>query len=114
MADLTLGNKPLDIEVLLYAGYDFVDGIGRDDGTPWPEGSSLTLVLPSRTGDTEWPATFDTESVMVDGEARWFARWDVDQTDVDAAIATKPTGAKLRFVNGGSKLLWGQGKVKIG
>jgi hypothetical protein len=71
MADLTLGNKPLDIEVLLYAGYDFVDGIGRDDGTPWPEGSSLTLVLPS-------------------------------------------TGAKLRFVDGGSKLLWGQGKVKIG
>lgn len=105
MADtLSLGKKPLALEVNLYTEADFVDGLQRDDGTDWPAGSQLYLRIFLTVGDpVKWDA--DLEGTV--------ASWNIDKADVMAAIAGKPKSAQLWFIDGEADLLWGRGKVQV-
>lgn len=104
MADtLALGKKPISLEVYLYREADFVDSLQREDATPWPVGSTLTLQINTGGAPVSWAATYDGDT----------ARWSVDKAEVLAAINARPTAAKLWYVENGADLLWGQGKVKV-
>lgn len=105
MADtLALGKKALALEVSLYREADFVDSLQREDGTPWPVGSTLTLQITLGDNSTvSWPATYAGDT----------ARWNVDKVEVMAAINARPKAVRLWYVEDDADLLWGQGKVKV-
>lgn len=93
----TLGQAPEKLTVVLVAGADFVSSLDRSDGEPWPD-----VEISLDFGTAVWPATLDGAS----------ARWNVDQADVDALLATRPRSVRLWYVDGPTRLLWAQGAIK--
>lgn len=100
MSGFTLGYAPQEFTVLLTPGADFVSGLTTRDGSPWPDGITVTLDL--GTGHV-WPATVSGASLS----------WDVDAALVDAALADNPPRARLWYALAETRLLWATGHVSV-
>ena len=104
MSTISLGAAPLQLTVTLVRGADFVQQLTRKDGTPWPTDAQVTLeLIHADTANTRWDATL-SESTAV---------WNVDTAEVEATIAKRIRGAKLWYVQGELKVLWGMGDADI-
>lgn len=103
MTALTLGTKPVDLEINLVRGTDFVQEIERDDGSDWPTDSELYLEVIFRSSDpVTWRASYDGPVAI----------FNVSDSDVDAVIAARSSAVKLWYVQGSIEAVWAMGKVK--
>jgi len=100
---VTLGLQPFDLTVTLPSDGDFVCTLIAENG--WPVDTRIELrFLAAGVDPIVWPATIDGTD----------ARWSVRSTVVKAAIAAKPTAARLHYIDSaGEDLLWGRGRVLI-
>ena len=98
---ISLGFKPLPIEVRLARDSDFVSALVADDD--WPDGTAIELVFPHDGSTTTWPA-------VVAGDT---ARWDVPSSQVAALLAANARKVRLHYraTPAGADLLWGVGSV---
>lgn len=93
---VTLGYSPTQMRLLLTAGADFVTTLVSQDGD-WPATAAITIEV----GTATWTATLTGPE----------ARFDVDQTEVDAVIAQTPRSFRLWYTDGEARLMWGRGPV---
>jgi hypothetical protein len=96
----TMGYAPQDFLVVLTPGADFVSALARPDEAAWDPGLRLTLDLGP---DHQWDAELSGQT----------ATWLVDSEDVDAALASNPSSARLWYVDGETRLLWAVGRVSV-
>jgi hypothetical protein len=98
---ISLGFKPVPIEVRLARDSDFVTALVAD--SDWPDGTVIELVFPHDGSTTTWPATVAADT----------ARWDVPRAQVAALLAANARKARLHYRDtpGGPELLWGVGSV---
>lgn len=105
---LTLGLRPLEVDVLLPRGADFVASIKSTTG-PWPAGTGVALVF--LTGPRQRVADGVRWDAEVVGDS---AAWDVPWSVVEDAIDGGVTHARLLYIEpDATVLLWGKGDARV-
>lgn len=100
---ITLGKRPYDMTVVLSPGTDFICALRRKDETDWPVGVTAELKFLLTPTPTLWSPTV-SGSIM---------QFDEDETDVDALLALIPKKARLYYIDGSDRILWGAGSVVV-
>lgn len=101
---VTLGFQPLEIQVALAWGGEFVQTLTADD--PWPDGVAISLQFSATEDDVPvvWAATLTTNT----------ATWDHSVADVLAVINSGKRVARLHYTDeSGNDLVWGKGTVLV-
>ena len=98
---ISLGFKPLPLEVRLARDSDFVCSLVAEAG--WPEGVEIELVFPHDGSTTTWLATIDGDT----------ASWKIPHAQVAALLAANARKVRLHYRDtaGSGDLLWGVGSV---
>lgn len=97
MAHIVLGSTPEEIEVVLTRNADFFCTLITEDGTDWPAGVDIRLIL----GATSFDA------VIVGDEASF----SIQESEVNDLIDARVAKAKLMYIEGTSDICWGVGVV---
>lgn len=103
---VTFGFEPLDLEVILVDGSDFIFTLKANPG--WPPGIAIELRFsPTTPRESPSPIIWPASVVGVN------ASWDRPATDVAAVLDAKAVHVRLLYREAdGSRLLWMRGVVR--
>jgi hypothetical protein len=97
---LTLGATPAALTLVLSRNADFVASLTRADGTPFPDGSEISIVI---DGGSPLTGTITGPTVS----------WEVDEAVVGTIIAASPKQARMYYELDETKVLWATGSVVV-
>ncbi|HTF49425.1 MAG TPA: hypothetical protein VK735_18440 [Pseudonocardia sp.] len=104
MTTPVLGPQPIGFRVNLPADADFTGEV-VSDGDPFDPDAWIELRF-DLNPVVAWRAEIDPDDLHI-------ARWYVDEIEVAAVIAARPTKVRLHYELGEADLLWDTGRVRV-